>query len=165
MEVEDDGKVYISSPDKTSLEKARGMVQLITADVEVGKIYKGRVMRIMPRLGVFVEVLPGKEGLVHISQLDVNHVNQVEDVAKVGDELEVKCLEIDNQGRINLSRKAVLKPGSELDNPRPSRGFDDRGGRGGFRGGRSGPSGGGFRGGGGGRPDRGGGFRGGRDRS
>ncbi len=145
VDVEDDGKVYITSVDQTSMATAKGMVEELTAEVEVGKIYKGKVVRIMPRLGAFVEVMAGKDGLVHISQLDVQHVERVEDVVKVGDEIEVKCIEIDNQGRVNLSRKAVLKPGSELEGGRPQRFGGDRdrgdrgdrgGGRGGFRGGR-----------------------------
>jgi polyribonucleotide nucleotidyltransferase len=101
-------------------------------------------------LGAFVEILPGKDGLVHISQLDVTRVERVEDVVKVGDELDVKVLEIDNMGRINLSRRAVIKPGSELEVPprAPRREGGDRFERrgGGFRGGRGG-SGGGERGG------------------
>ncbi|MBI4395671.1 MAG: polyribonucleotide nucleotidyltransferase [Elusimicrobia bacterium] len=151
VDVEDDGKVYITSSDGAAMEAAKTMVEFYTAEVEVGKIYKGKVVRIMPRLGAFVEVIPGKDGLVHISQLDVTHVANVEDVVKVGDEIDVKCIEIDNQGRVNLSRKAVIKPGSELETPRPERPsgpprrFDDRrgGGRGGFRGGNRGGSGGG----------------------
>jgi polyribonucleotide nucleotidyltransferase len=137
VDVDDDGKVYITSNDAPAMESARAMVEGLTAEVEVGKIYKGRVMRIMPRLGAFVEVMPGKEGLVHISQLDVNRVERVEDVVKEGDELEVKCIEVDNHGRVNLSRKAVIKPGSELEGGLPSSRGGDRGGdRGGFRGGR-----------------------------
>ncbi len=137
VDVEDDGQVYITSSDGPSLDAAKHMVEALTVEVEVGKIYKGKVMRIMPRLGAFVEVLPGKEGLVHISQLDIKHIDKVEDVVKEGDELEVKCIEIDNMGRVNLSRRAVIKPGSELEVPaRPPRREDDRGGRGGgFRGG------------------------------
>jgi polyribonucleotide nucleotidyltransferase len=134
VDVEDDGKVYITSADAGSMQAAKAMVQAITVEIEVGKIYKGTVVRIMPKLGAFVEVLPGKDGLVHISQLDVERVERVEDVVKVGDEIEVKCLEIDGQGRVNLSRKAVIKPGSELESSRGG----DRGPRrdgGGFRGG------------------------------
>jgi len=144
VDVEDDGKVYITSLDGPSLDIAKSMVEVHTAEAEVGKIYKGKVVRIMPRLGAFVEFMPGKDGLVHISQLDVNHVERVEDAVKEGDEIEVKCIEIDNQGRVNLSRKAVLKPGSELENPRPPR--REGGDRGGFRGGRDRDRG-GFRGG------------------
>jgi polyribonucleotide nucleotidyltransferase len=139
VDVEDDGKVYISSADKASMQAAKAMVEAITAEVEVGKIYKGTVVRIMPKLGAFVEVMPGKDGLVHISQLAVERVERVEDAVKVGDEIEVKCLEVDSQGRVNLSRKAVLKPGSELEGGGGRRPGGDRerggGDRGGFRGG------------------------------
>ena len=79
----------------------------ITAEAEVGKVYTGKVTRIM-NFGAFVEILPGKEGLVHISQLSTERVAKVEDVVSVGDEIVVKCTEIDSRGRINLSRKAVL---------------------------------------------------------
>jgi polyribonucleotide nucleotidyltransferase len=122
VDVEDDGKVYITSLDQASMETAKRQVEAISAEVEVGKIYTGTVVRIMPKLGAFVEVMPGKDGLVHISQLDVNRVERVEDVVKVGDQIEVKCIEVDNQGRVNLSRRAVIKPGSELEvPPRPPR--------------------------------------------
>jgi polyribonucleotide nucleotidyltransferase len=84
-------------------------VESYSAEVELGKIYKGTVVRIMPKLGAFVEVIPGKDGLVHISQLDVKRVEKVEDAVKVGDEIEVKVIEIDAMGRVNLSRKAVLQ--------------------------------------------------------
>ena len=135
VDVEDDGKVYITSADKGSMQAAKSMVEALTVEIEVGKIYKGTVVRIMPKLGAFVEVLPGKDGLVHISQLAVERVERVEDAVKVGDEIEVKCIEVDSQGRVNLSRKAVLKPGSELENRRPEGGDRDRGDRGGHRGG------------------------------
>ncbi len=138
VEVEDDGKVYITAVDRASMETARRQVEGYSAEVEVGKIYKGTVVRIMPKLGAFIEVIPGKDGLCHISQLDVNRVERVEDVVKVGDEIEVKVLEIDNMGRVNLSRRAVLKPGSELEvaprAPRREGGgdrFERRDGRGG----------------------------------
>jgi polyribonucleotide nucleotidyltransferase len=113
------------------MQAAKSMVESLTVEIEVGKIYKGTVVRIMPKLGAFVEVLPGKDGLVHISQLAVERVERVEDAVKVGDEIEVKCIEVDSMGRVNLSRKAVIKPGSELEGGRPG---GDRGGdRGGFR--------------------------------
>ena len=141
VEVEDDGSVYISSIDALSVERAQAQVEGLTAEAEVGKIYKGKVTRIMG-IGVFVEIMPGKEGLVRMSQLSDHFVEKAEDEVKEGQEIEVKVLEVDMQGRINLSRKAVLKPGSENE-PTP-------GGGGGFRGGgRGGP--GGFRGGAGGR--------------
>jgi polyribonucleotide nucleotidyltransferase len=107
IDIEDDGKVFITSLDGESADKARAMVEAITKDVVVGETYMGEVTRII-NIGAFVKILPGKEGLVHISQLAPTRVEKVEDVVKVGDEVMVKVVEIDNQGRINLSRKAVL---------------------------------------------------------
>ena len=107
IDIEDDGRVFISSTDKTAVDLARQMVEYFTADVEIGRIYTGKVTRIL-NFGAFVEILPGKEGLVHISQLAEQHVRKVEDVVKEGDEISVKVIEIDSQGRVNLSRKAVL---------------------------------------------------------
>ena len=107
VNVEDDGQVFLSGTDAEAVERARAMVQGCTAEAEVGRVYQGRVTRIM-EFGAFVEILPGKEGLVHVSQLDLNRVENVTDVVKEGDPIEVKCVEIDNQGRVNLSRKAVL---------------------------------------------------------
>ena len=89
-------------------EKAEKMIYELTRDVVVGEIYEGVVRRIM-NFGAFVEFLPGKEGLVHISQLAEQRVNKVEDVVKIGDKIPVKVIEIDSQGRINLSRKEALK--------------------------------------------------------
>jgi polyribonucleotide nucleotidyltransferase len=108
IQIEEDGRVFISSPLKDSVELAKQMVESLVCDVEVGKTYKGRVTRIL-NFGAFVEILPGKEGLVHISQLAEGHVKKVEDVVHEGDELTVKVMEIDSQGRVNLSRKAVLQ--------------------------------------------------------
>ncbi|OFW79917.1 MAG: hypothetical protein A2201_02415 [Alicyclobacillus sp. RIFOXYA1_FULL_53_8] len=108
IDIEQDGRVLISGTDSESANRARQLVQNIVQEVEVGKVYQGKVMRV-EKYGAFVEVLPGKEGLVHVSQLDVNRVNKVEDICNVGDEIAVKVTEIDNQGRINLSRKEVLK--------------------------------------------------------
>ena len=88
------------------------MIDALIRDVEVGAIYTGKVTRIM-NFGAFVEILPGKEGLVHISQLSTERVGKVEDVVSVGDEIVVKVTEIDQKGRINLSRKAVLANGLE----------------------------------------------------
>jgi polyribonucleotide nucleotidyltransferase len=107
IDIEDDGKVFITALDGESAEKARAQVEAITKDVVVGETYMGEVTRII-NIGAFVKILPGKEGLVHISQLAPTRVEKVEDVVKVGDEVMVKVTEIDNQGRINLSRKAVL---------------------------------------------------------
>ena len=89
--------------------KAVEIIRAITDDVEVGKVYTGKVKRIM-NFGAFCEILPGKEGLVHISELADKYVSKVEDVVKIGDEFRVKVIEIDEQGRINLSRKRALEP-------------------------------------------------------
>lgn len=112
IDIEDDGTVFITSLDGKSGDAAKTIVENITKDVKVGETYTGVVKRVIP-IGAFVEILPGKEGLVHISQLAPERVAKVEDVLNVGDETTVKVLEIDGQGRINLSRKAVIAPGSE----------------------------------------------------
>ncbi|MCK9582057.1 MAG: polyribonucleotide nucleotidyltransferase [Endomicrobiales bacterium] len=110
IDIEEDGRVFISSTDSAAVDSAKTMVDFLTAEIEIGKIYKGRVTKIM-NFGAFVEVLPGKEGLVHISQLDKTPVKNVSDVVSEGDEITVKAIEIDSQGRINLSRKAALLEG------------------------------------------------------
>ena len=107
MDVEDDGTVMIASNDATASRRAVEMVQRITAEAEIGKIYRGTVRKIMD-FGAFVEILPGTDGLVHISQLAPERVRQVSDVLKEGDEVMVKVLEIDKQGKIRLSRKEAL---------------------------------------------------------
>jgi polyribonucleotide nucleotidyltransferase len=107
IEVEDSGKVIIASPDGKSSERAIAMIKEIVQEVEIGQLYLGKVKKIMD-FGAFVEVLPGTEGLVHISQLDNQHVKKVTDVLKEGDEVLVKVLEVDKQGKIRLSRKAAL---------------------------------------------------------
>jgi polyribonucleotide nucleotidyltransferase len=129
IDIEDDGTVYITSLDGASGDKAKAAVEAITQDVEVGKIYKGTVVRIIP-IGAFVQILPGKDGLVHISQLAATRVGAVEDVVNIGDELDVKVMEVDEKGRLNLSHKATL-PGATDDDDRPRRG----GGGGGYGGG------------------------------
>jgi polyribonucleotide nucleotidyltransferase len=111
IEVKDDGTVLIASVSGENAEKALAQVRAVTMDLEVGQIYDGTVKRVIG-IGAFVEVLPGKEGLVHISQLAAGRVEQVEDVVKVGDVLRVKVVEVDGQGRVNLSHKATL-PGFE----------------------------------------------------
>ncbi len=107
IDVEDDGRIFIASAIEEGTRKAVQMIENLTREVEVGAVYPGKVTRIM-NFGAFVEILPGKEGLVHISKLAHERVGKVEDVVNVGDELEVKVTEIDNLGRINLSRKALL---------------------------------------------------------
>lgn len=113
IDIEDDGKVFIAAVDVEAGQKAVKIIENLIREVEVGGIYNGKVTRLM-NFGAFVEILPGKEGLVHISQLARERVAKVEDVVKVGDEVLVKVTEIDRQGRINLSRKELLK--AEPDN-------------------------------------------------
>ena len=108
IDIEDDGRVMIMSNDAEASAKAVKIIEDITAEVEVGRTYLGKVVRITD-FGAFVEVLPGKDGLVHISQLALERVKKVEDVVNVGDEIMVKCVEIDKQGRVNLSRKVLLQ--------------------------------------------------------
>jgi polyribonucleotide nucleotidyltransferase len=107
IDVEDDGTVIIASSDEAAARKAVEMIQRITAEAEVGKIYRGTVRNIMD-FGAFVEILPGTDGLVHISQLARERVKRVADVLNEGDEVLVKVLEIDKQGKIRLSRKDAL---------------------------------------------------------
>lgn len=108
VEISDDGTVVISSPSYEEAERARVMVERLTEEVQVGKTYLGKVMAIK-EYGAFVEVLPGQDGLLHISELSDGYVEKVEDVVKVGQETWVKVIGIDNQNRIRLSRKAALK--------------------------------------------------------
>jgi polyribonucleotide nucleotidyltransferase len=121
MDVEDDGTVMIASSDEAASRKAIEMVQRIAAEAEIGKIYKGTVRKIVD-FGAFVEILPGTDGLVHISQLAPERVRRVSDVLKEGDEVMVKVLEIDRQGKIRLSRKEALQ---ETGNGPSGTGSDD----------------------------------------
>ncbi len=146
IEVQDDGTVLVATNNGANAEKAVNQIKSITMDLEVGQVYDGVVKRVIG-IGAFVEVLPGKEGLVHISQLSAQRVEQVEDVVKVGDKLTVKVVEIDSQGRVNLSHKATLPGYEDLQVPprgerRPSGGFN--GDRRSGPGGRGGPERGGF---------------------
>ena len=108
IDVEDDGRVFIAAVDQEGGQKAIDWIKSLTDEVEVGRIYQGKVVRIMP-FGAFVEVLPGQDGLVHISKLTDHRVERVEEVANVGDEIVVKAVEIDSQGRLNLSRQAAIE--------------------------------------------------------
>src|SRR5919109_2276454 len=119
IDIEDSGEVLIGSTTAEGFEKAREWIERLTKDVEPGQVYTGKVTRLMA-FGAFVEVLPGKEGLVHISELANYRVNQVEDVVNVGDEIEVLVTEIDRQGRINLSRRALLEPPVKADDGSPN---------------------------------------------
>ena len=107
IDVEDDGTVYVSSADQDGARKAIDWIKGLTDEVEVGRIYRGKVVRIMP-FGAFVEVMPNQDGLVHISQLSDHRVEKVEDVTNLDDIIMVKAVEIDKQGRLNLSRQAAL---------------------------------------------------------
>jgi polyribonucleotide nucleotidyltransferase len=175
IEIEDDGRVVIASPDEPAARRAIQMVERLTQVPELGKIYTGTVRRI-EAYGAFVEIMPGTDGLVHISELAPYRVREVTDLLKEGDEIEVKVVNIDEQGKIRLSRKAVIMESPDYD-PSQYEGMEmamaggggeraegdrggDRGGRGGDRGGRGG--GGGFRGGRGGAGGGRGGDRGGR---
>lgn len=140
INIEEDGRVYISALDIDKAKQAVMIIETIANDPEIGAIYSGKVTRIM-NFGAFVEIAPSKEGLVHISRLDVKHVDKVEDVVSVGDQVLVKVIEIDDQGRINLSRRdalvevngAVVEEGADEVPERPKREHDDRRQRRGFR--------------------------------
>ncbi|MGI6740465.1 MAG: polyribonucleotide nucleotidyltransferase [Brevefilum sp.] len=108
IEVEDDGTIFISSVDGVGYKAARERIEQLTEEVQVGRIYTGKVVRVTD-FGAFVELLPGTDGLVHISQLDTSHVKNVSDVVQVGDEITVMVTNIDNQGKIRLSRQALLE--------------------------------------------------------
>ncbi|MFN3467229.1 MAG: S1 RNA-binding domain-containing protein, partial [Candidatus Brocadiales bacterium] len=108
VEIENDGTVIISSTSSEAAEKAKTIIEGMTEEVTVGKIYHGKVVAIK-EYGAFVEVLPGQDGLLHISELSDSYVKKIEDVLKVGDETWVKVIGIDDQKRIRLSRKAALK--------------------------------------------------------
>ncbi|MBC8579493.1 polyribonucleotide nucleotidyltransferase [Zhenhengia yiwuensis] len=113
IDIEDDGRVFICGIDAEKTKRAIEIIEGIAKDIEAGQVYTGKVVRLM-NFGAFVELLPGKEGLVHISQLAHERVEKVEDVVNVGDTIEVKVIEIDKQGRVNLSRKVLLeKPKKE----------------------------------------------------
>ena len=170
INVEDDGTVLVSGTDAEGVRKAMDMIRGLTKEIEVGEIYEGSVVRILD-FGAFVEILPGKDGLVHISDLADYHVNRVEDEVSEGETLRVQVIEIDNLGRINLTRLRDGEDGSERvglsDEAAEAAGREpamagDRGPRGGGgggrgRGGNGGGRGRGGRGGGGGRGPRGGG--------
>jgi polyribonucleotide nucleotidyltransferase len=155
INIEDDGTVNIFSVSEEGMKIARDAIQGMTAEAEIGKIYRGKVVTIKD-FGAFVEFLPGKDGLVHISELANFRVKQTEDIVKLGDEIWVKCLGVDEKGRVKLSRKAAMAerdqemsggaPGGERpegspegqDRPRDDQGGGERGDRGGDRGDRGG---------------------------
>ena len=108
IDVEDDGRVFIASANAASREQAMAMIHDLTDDIEIGRIYKGKVSRLMG-FGAFVEIMPKKEGLVRIGQLAEHHVDKVEDVVNIGDEIMVKVIEVDDRGRVNLSRREAIR--------------------------------------------------------
>ncbi len=134
IDIDDSGLVMITAENPEASDKAREWIERLTTDVEAGQKYHGKVVRIMD-FGAFVEILPGKDGLVHISNLAQGHVNNVEDVVKVGDALDVEVIEVDDMDRINLKVQGVEKKEREDRGPRkphgqrPPRGGSDRGGR------------------------------------
>ena len=167
VEIDDEGRVTVASPDGTAADRAIEMIERLTEVPEVGKTYTGQVRRVEP-YGCFVEIMPGTDGLVHISELAPYRVEDIEDEVREGDEMTVKVIEIDNSGRVRLSRKQVIMEAPDFDPskyPQPTgRGRDDddrdggRDGRGRRRpggGDRRGPRGRGRRPGRGGRPPRG----------
>ncbi|MCL2069231.1 MAG: polyribonucleotide nucleotidyltransferase, partial [Oscillospiraceae bacterium] len=107
IDIEDDGSVYVLGINIDNVRRAISVIKTIATDPEIGSFYKGKVTRIMP-FGAFVEIAPGKEGLCHISKLDMQRVEKVEDVVSIGSEVLVKVIEIDSQGRIDLSRRDAL---------------------------------------------------------
>jgi polyribonucleotide nucleotidyltransferase len=162
IDIEDDGTVYIASTDGEGARRAREAIEGLTESVKLGAIYTGKVVRVTD-FGAFVEILPGQDGMVHISQLASERVNRVEDVAQLGDELTVMVTGIDDNGKIRLSRQAVLEGWSLEEAQSRDRKPGGGGGRGGDRGGdRDRGRGGGGRG--GDRDRRGGGGRGGERR-
>ena len=108
IDIDEDGTVSIAANNGDKLDAAKAEIDMLTAEPEVGKIYKGKVVSIQP-FGAFVEILPGKDGLLHISHIAKERINKVEDVLHLGDEVEVKCIEIENNGKVRLSRKVLLK--------------------------------------------------------
>lgn len=112
INIEDDGTVQIYSENAQGLERARGIIEGMTGEIEIGRTYEGRVVT-TKEFGAFVEIFPGRDGLVHISELSEARVNKTEDVVKIGDVIRVKCIGVDDKGRVKLSRKAVLKEKSD----------------------------------------------------
>jgi polyribonucleotide nucleotidyltransferase len=121
VDIDDDGKVYISGVDHEGVYKAKSIIRAMTTEVKTGDEFKGTVVRIMP-FGAFIELVPGRDGLLHISNVAEHRIDRVEDVLNIGDEVPVKIREVDEQGKINLLRTDIAPP--------PPR-RDDRGGRGG----------------------------------
>jgi polyribonucleotide nucleotidyltransferase len=116
INIEDDGTIVVAATTKESADKAINAISRVTETPEIGKVYHAKVTKVMD-FGAFVEFLPGKEALVHVSQLDVKRVNKPSDVVKVGDEFDVKIVDKDDQGRWKLSRKVLMT--QETKEPKP----------------------------------------------
>jgi polyribonucleotide nucleotidyltransferase len=119
VNIDDDGTVHIYSNNPEGMKRALQIISGMTAEIEIGVIYQGRVVSIK-EFGAFVEVMPGKDGLVHISELADFRVKRTEDVVKVGDLIHVKCIGIDDKGRVKLSRRAAMKERDEASAPAPA---------------------------------------------
>ena len=133
IDIGEDGSVFIAATDGVSAQKARERIEALTESAVIGRIYTGKVVRVT-EFGAFVEILPNMDGLVHISQLDSQRVEKVEDIVRVGDEITVMVTDIDGQGKIRLSRQAVLEgwtveEAAERDRGRSSKSSGNRGGR------------------------------------
>ena len=128
IDIEDDGSVFIATTDDAAAQKAKSIIEGIVRELKVGDVFTGKVARIMS-FGAFVEYAPGKDGMIHISKLANGRVDKVEDVVKIGDELECKVAEIDSQGRINLIRNDIQYDDESMPVRRPPRRDGDRGGR------------------------------------
>jgi polyribonucleotide nucleotidyltransferase len=118
IEIENDGTVKIASIDKDASDAAINMIRSLTEEPEIGKIYNGKVTKLTD-YGAFVEIFAGREGLLHVSELDDGYVRKVDDILKEGDEVVVKLIEIDKFGRLNLSRKAAMSDADKLHSPQP----------------------------------------------
>lgn len=140
IDIEEDGTIFIASSGGDGADRAKAMIQAITENPEIGRIYKGRVVGIR-EFGAFIEILPGQEGLCHVSEMADEYVADPNDFCKLGDEMDVRIIGIDETGKIKVSRKAALNPEWSIDDVKPAprrTGGGDRGGRGGDRGGRGG---------------------------
>jgi len=149
IDVEDDGRVFVSTADGEAAQKAVSMIEALTREIKVGDVFLGKVVRIMP-FGAFVNLLPGKDGMVHVSELDAQRVENVEDVVQMGDEINVMVIGVEpGTGKVSLSRRAILTGETAEERRAAGGGGASRGGGGGGRGGpgggRGGPGGGGFR--------------------
>lgn len=133
MDIDDDGTVTISGTEPAGVDAAVKRVEALTKEVKPGEVYDGEVVRVLP-FGAFVQILPGKDGMVHVSQFENYRVEDINSVVKVGDKFKVKVIEVDDQGRINLTKKNAGVPGLPPKEDRPARpprsgGFGDRGPR------------------------------------